>query len=425
MILPLFLSLSQEYMSTAYDIEGWVADDDADDETKGDMPFTLAGVTYVKKLGEGGQGKVVLVETKHGQAALKWESMASYLPTWEETSDIMIEARNLEALGEHPHLIRMIGRGSEVKGYTRYIYLLLELHEGDLWGWYKDSVHPTQESIANWEHTRPILFDRDRVRRHMAVHAGLALEHLQSKGYIHRDMKPANMGIAHDDRQPLRIILCDLGFARQIADEKGMLMPVKQRNFVPATTWTYASPQTLRDKPQYFLDDAITLIFSLVRDQFISGGHRMFDSSSPLHRQMATDVDEFKRNPKRYAFNQQAMLKEMFLADPERFMADLRDEDRPDSSASLPPWLIGMIESLRDIHPESRVDWHHVVGSISLEEIEEEEEGLSPREPEEEERFKRPLSSSSSSAKVDVARFLASSKDRKSQPIKKPLVVLY
>ena len=400
-----------------------MADDDVDDETKGDMPFTLPGVTYVKKLGEGGQGKVVLVETKHGQAALKWESMASYLPTWEETSDIMIEARNLEALGEHPHLIRMIGRGSEVKGYTRYIYLLLELHEGDLWNWYKDSVHPTQESIAQWEHTRPILFDRDRVRRHMAVHVGLALEHLQSKGYIHRDMKPANMGIAHDDQQPLRIILCDLGFARQIADEKGMLIDPELRNFRPATTWTYASPQTLRDKPQYFLDDAITLIFSLVRDQFISGGHRMFDSSSPLHQQMATDVDEFKRNPKRYAFNQQAMLKEMFLADPERFMADLRDEDRPDSSASLPPWLIGMIESLRDVHPESRVDWHHVIGSISLEEIEEVEP--SPRRDNEEERPKRPLSSSS--AKVDVAQFLASSsKDKnKSQPTKKPLVVLY
>jgi serine/threonine protein kinase len=411
-------------MSSADDIDSWEADDDVDDETKGDMPFTLEGVTYIKKLGEGGQGKVVLVETKHGQAALKWESMPAHVHYW-QYCDMMIEANNLQALGEHPHLIRMIGRGHEIKGNTLYVYLLLELHEGDLYHWFSDSVYPTRKSIEDMERVHPILFDIDRVRRHVAVHIGLALDHLQSKGYIHRDLKPANMGIARDDQPGLRIILCDMGFSRRIADEKGMLLPVEKRDFKPATTWTYASPQTLRDKPQYFLDDAITLVFSLVRDHFINGGHRMFDASSPLHRQMASDEAEFKRNPKRYAFNQQAMLKEMFLADPERFMADLRDEDRPVAPASLPPWLIALIESLRELHPESRVDWPRVTGAISLEEIEPSHNGEETIE-----RSKRHLSPSlsrslSSAAKADIDQFLASSYQNKSKPVKKPEVVLY
>ncbi len=400
------LSLSQEYMSTAYDIEGWVADDDADDETKGDMPFTLPGVTYIKKLGEGGQGKVVLVETKHGQAALKWSGMASHLPDVEK-NDVVIEANNLEALGEHPHLIKMLGRGDKVQGNTRYLYVILELHEGDLFDWQLEFRKPAKH--AEWKRLgRDVLIHQELVLRHMAAHVGLALEHMQSKGYIHRDVKPENMGRKWTPN--LVIVLADLGFARQIADEKGQLTNPKLRNFRPATTWSYAGPATLKGLPQYYVDDAHTLIFSLVRSFYIYGKHPMFDSHNK--RQMA-------------------YLKEMFLAAPDRFLAEVEPPAyriRP----LFPQWLLSIIENINLALPTQKVDYSQLVvrpaNAGSAQDNEEEEE-----ETETNRRDKRALSKKSSSSEVlvnpsiDVGNFLkaSSSAAAKSAPIKKAQVELF
>lgn len=85
-------------MSSGYELKevpDWEADDDADDPTLGKMPFSLPYVAYVRPLGEGGQGKVVLVETKDGQAALKWTGVRSDDPDW-KNNDMMVEARNLQ-----------------------------------------------------------------------------------------------------------------------------------------------------------------------------------------------------------------------------------------------------------------------------------------------------------------------------------------
>lgn len=397
-------------MSTAHDIEeGWVPDEDADDPTHGGMPFTLEGVTYIKKLGEGGQGKVVLVETKHGQAALKWSSLPAHVLDWEK-NDTVIEAKNLEALGEHPHLIKMLGRGDKVQGNTRYMYVLLELHGGDLFDWQLEFRKPAKH--AEWKRLgRDVLIHQETVLRNVAAHIGLALEHMQSKGYIHRDVKPENMGRKWTPN--LVIVLADLGFARQIADEKGVLIDPTLRNFRPATTWSYAGPATLKNQPQYYVDDAHTLIFSLVRSFYIYGKHPMFDSHNK--RQMA-------------------YLKETFLAAPDRFLAEVEPPAfriRP----HFPQWLLSIIENINLVLPTQKVDYSQLVvrpanaGSSRAEDEEEEEE--EENETETKRGDKRVLASSKKSSSeilvepsIDVGNFLKSS-SAKSVPIKKAQVELF
>lgn len=390
-------------MSGEYDIKGWVADADADDTTNGDMPFPLDGVAYVKMLGEGGQGKVVLVETKHGQAALKWASLPAHAPSWEK-NDMVIEAKNLEALGEHPHLIKMLGHGDKVHENTRYLYLILELHEGDLYDWQLEFRKPAKH--AEWKRLgRDVLVHQDIVLRHMAAHIGLALDHMQSKGYIHRDVKPENMGRKWTPE--LNIVLADLGFARQITDEKGALIDPKDRGFRPATTWSYAGPATLKGHHQYYVDDAHTLIFSLVRNFYIYGKHPMFDSHNK--RQMA-------------------YLKETFLAAPDRFLAEVE----PPAYRIRPlfsQWLLSIIENINLVLPDQKVDYQQlVIRPANLGSSQEEEE-------EESKRGDKRVRSSSSSKKsevlvgpsIDIGNFLkaSSSVSAKSAPIKKAQVELF
>lgn len=356
-------------MSKLHEVD-WVPDSDAEDETHGEMPFELKGVRFVRPLGKGAQGQVVLVRTaKHGQAALKWASLSARKLDWGR-HDLAVEARNLLALGDHSHINRMLDHGNEVKGNTRFLYVLLELHSGDLQKWYSDYNNVPDKRTEWLVAGHRVLVQPETVLRFMAVHVARALDHMQSKGFIHRDVKPANMGLKWYPEKPNDpiILLADLGFARQITDEKGVLMHPKDRDFLPATTWTYAGPRTLEDKPQYYLDDAHTLIFSLVRDFYIRGHHRMFNSMSTEHHRQISNKPKFFQNPSDYIRHKQAFLKETFLSAPDRFMAELAASDRV--RPLLPDWLSSVIEGVHEQKdPEAKVDYRGVFESkINLEE---------------------------------------------------------
>lgn len=358
-------------MSKTYEKEiSFVPDSDADDETHGEMPFELKGVRYVKPLGKGAQGQVVLVRTAtHGLAALKWASVSVRYPRL-ESHDLIVEARNLLALGEHPHINRMLSHGEKVQGNTRFLYVLLELHSGDLQKWYSDYTNVPEKRTEWLVAGHRVLVQPEAVLRFMAVHVARALDHMQNKGFIHRDVKPANMGLKWDPEKPNEpiILLADLGFARQIADEKGKLVDLKDRDFEPATTWTYAGPRTLEDKPQYYLDDAHTLIFSLVRDFYIRGHHRMFNSMSTEHHRNISNKPKFFQNPSDYIRHKQAFLKETFLSAPDRFMTELAASDRV--RPLLPEWLSSVIEGVHEQKdPEAKVDYPNTFErKINLEE---------------------------------------------------------
>lgn len=97
------------------------------------------------------------------------------------------EANVLQALA-HPNIVRTLGLRGKI--------LLLERLEG-----------PTLEQHAEEEGGRLGLEDALRT----AVHIGAALEHAHSRGYLHLDVKPANVILVEG-----RPVLFDFGSARRL-----------------------------------------------------------------------------------------------------------------------------------------------------------------------------------------------------------------
>lgn len=302
-----------------------------DEELK--IPFALPGVHFVKELGKGAQGRVILVKSdQHGLGALKYSRIGSKAKF--ENHDLVIEAQCGPALGDHPHIVKVLASGNVVKGIFRYLYVLLELHQGDLEKWNQTRMHPkSQLQQFKWtKEGHDVLNHEETMLKLMALQISSALDHMQRRGYIHRDIKPLNMGLAWDEKEPYkpRLILCDFGFTRKITDEKGKLMDPKDRDFEPSTTMAYASPGTLRDYPQYYLDDAYNLLFSLIRDHYVDLAHPLVD-----------DMHQYEK---------QAKQKDAFMKDPVKYMSKLKKGDK---LADLPPWLVHMIQAIKAVESEN------------------------------------------------------------------------
>ena len=101
--------------------------------------------------------------------------------------------RDILDICAHPNVVRAFGAGE------RPPHLLLEFLEGE-------SVE--RKLMAG--QTLPIA---DSLR--LAIHVGGALEHMHRKGYVHLDIKPANIMVVKD-----RPVLFDFGAARRIGHER-------------------------------------------------------------------------------------------------------------------------------------------------------------------------------------------------------------
>jgi serine/threonine protein kinase len=328
-----------------------------EEEDKKALPFVLPDVSPVKVLGKGAQGSVVLVKSdKFGLAALKYSRIGKSKKDY-KSHETLLEAKSLNDLGAHPHLIKCLGTGEVTKGIYRYIYVLLELHQGDLEGWNQTRARPkTVLQLEAWKRQgRDILNQEEPMLRLMALQIASALDHMQKQGYIHRDIKPLNMGLLWDDAKTPgkpRIILCDFGFTRKIIDEKGQFIPKEKRGFEPESTMAYASPGTLRDVPQYYIDDAYNLLFSLIRDHYVPSGHPLVDD---LHN-----------------YDKQAYLKDEFMKDPERFMGRKVDKRDRLNDGTLPAWLIHLIAHIGKAERENAkalVDYKEALSLVQEPEI--------------------------------------------------------
>ncbi|KAG5891958.1 hypothetical protein JTB14_002229 [Gonioctena quinquepunctata] len=63
--------------------------------------------------------------------------------------------------------------------------------------------------------------------------------YLHENGVAHRDLKPANILFASDDHTPDTVTICDMGFAKQLRAENGLLM-------TPCYTANYVAPEVLK-----------------------------------------------------------------------------------------------------------------------------------------------------------------------------------
>lgn len=328
-----------------------------EEEDKSVLPFVLEGVSPIKVLGKGAQGSVVLAKSeRHGLIALKYSQIGKNKKNY-QMHETLLEAKSLHDLGAHPHLIKCLGSGEVAKGIYRYLYVLLELHQGDLEGWNQTRMSPkTVLQLEAWKRQgRDILNQEEPMLRLMALQIASALDHMQKQGYIHRDIKPLNMGLMWDDVKTPgkpRIILCDFGFTRKIVDEEGEFIPEEKRDFEPESTMAYASPNTLRDIPQYYIDDAYNLLFSLVRDHYVPSGHPMVD-----------DIHDYDK---------QAHLKDEFMKNPVRFIDRKVDKRYRLNDGTLPAWLIHLIAQIGKAEKEDAqelVDYKELLSLVQEPEI--------------------------------------------------------
>lgn len=121
--------------------------------------------------------------------------------------------------GNHPNIVSLFG----VHEDTSYVYLVMELLKGGE------------------------LLDRILAIQYMSeVEASAVLKtvvsavaYLHEHGVVHRDLKPSNLLYATVNHTPESLKLCDLGFAKQLRADNGLLM-------TPCYTANFVAPEVLK-----------------------------------------------------------------------------------------------------------------------------------------------------------------------------------
>lgn len=257
------------------------------------LPFPLPpGILRVQNLlGEGAEGAVYRVETaEHGDCAFKW----SYVYRNDENRHRLLEeGRALEAVGHHPNVVHYYDYGTVVHQKAEYDWILMALHQGDAEEWMDYVRRKPLELDEDEQKMLGELMDPDKLEKKVLRDALAALEHMHAQGYIHRDVKLTNMGLATN---PLRIVVGDLGFSRRITRADGTLIPEQERTFRPGGTAAYLSTRTERGQHQYFGDDIQSLLFAFLATTYFYGSFVFFQPE--LSRLF--DKEDFLRDPARF-----------------------------------------------------------------------------------------------------------------------------
>ncbi|CAH1954535.1 unnamed protein product [Acanthoscelides obtectus] len=133
--------------------------------------------------------------------------------------DCREEVEILMRYGKHPGIVSL----KAVYEENNKVYLVLQLLRGGDLLEYMTKVRSMSEPEA------------------AAIIKTLAttLAYLHENGVVHRDLKPANILFASEDRTADSVTICDMGFAKQLRAENGLLM-------TPCYTLHYVAPEVLK-----------------------------------------------------------------------------------------------------------------------------------------------------------------------------------
>ena len=184
---------------------------------------TFAGFTILRLLGSGGMGEVYLVQHPRlpRRDALK-------VLTVDLSADPEYRARfhreaDLASALWHPHIVSVHDRGE----YNGQLWISMDFVDG-------------QDSARLLADRFPAGMPLDQVLRIVTAVAS-ALDYAHKQGLLHRDVKPANIMLAHlDEDDEQRILLADFGIARDIHDISGLTTT----NMTVGTV-AYAAPEQL------------------------------------------------------------------------------------------------------------------------------------------------------------------------------------
>ncbi|XP_012253785.2 ribosomal protein S6 kinase 2 beta isoform X1 [Athalia rosae] len=121
--------------------------------------------------------------------------------------------------GRHPHIVSL----RSVHENEGRVYLVLDLlRGGELLDRILERRNLTEREAAEVTHTI----------------AGV-VQYLHENGVVHRDLKPSNILYAKEGSDPTTLCICDLGFAKQLRAENGLLM-------TPCYTANFVAPEVLK-----------------------------------------------------------------------------------------------------------------------------------------------------------------------------------
>ena len=165
----------------------------------------FAGYRIVRMLGSGGMGDVYLAQHPRlpRQDALK--VLKPDVCTGPNVRGRFIREADLAATLSHPNIIGVYDRGE----YLGRLWISME---------FADGVDAGELIRQRYPGGMPA---REVAEIVTAVAAGLDYAH--KRGLLHRDVKPANIMVAHlDDAEERRIMLTDFGIARAVDDISGL-----------------------------------------------------------------------------------------------------------------------------------------------------------------------------------------------------------
>ena len=198
----------------------------------------LAGhYKVLRALGEGGLAKTYIVEDLHRpghpQCAVKYLKPASNDPDFLPTARRLFkeEAENLEVLGEHDQIPRLLAYFEE----NQEFYLVQEFIEG----------HTLDKELppgVRWTESKIIAFLQDVLP---------ILEFVHSYKVIHRDIKPNNL--IRRDRDD-RLVLIDFGAVKKIRNPGTSLQTSHSPLTISIGTEGYMPTEQVRGKPRFNSD---------------------------------------------------------------------------------------------------------------------------------------------------------------------------
>ena len=217
----------------------------------------FAGYRVIRLLGSGGMGEVYLAQHPRlpRRDALKllphdWSADTEYRARFMREAD-------LASTLWHPHIVGVHDRGEE---------------DGQLWISmdFVDGLDAARLLADRYPDGMPI----EEVARIVTAVAG-ALDYAHKQGLLHRDVKPANVMVTHDeDEGEQRILLTDFGIARNVNEISG----ITQTNMTVGTV-AYSAPEQLLGQHM----DGRADQYSLAATAFhlLTGSH-LFPDSNPV-----------------------------------------------------------------------------------------------------------------------------------------------
>ena len=186
----------------------------------------FAGYTILRHLGSGGMGEIYLAQ----HPRLPRNDALKILPNHcNEDHEYRVRFKreaDIAATLWHPHIVGIHDRGD----FEGQLWISMDYVEG------ADAANLLLERYPNG-------MPPDEVVKIVTAVAG-ALDYAHQRQLLHRDVKPANILLAHPDSGEQRVLLSDFGIARWVDDASGLT----GTNMTVGTV-AYAAPEQLMGEP--------------------------------------------------------------------------------------------------------------------------------------------------------------------------------